>query len=192
MSHHHLPALTQDNFGDWEMAIISYLMNTADHICVIKQHPDDKDMLTDLKRPTVAADTKEWDTSKHEALGVIMSTASKLHCELILKHCADRKPVYKLWTKICSLHQSCNSSLHHQAYLEFFMMHKMPDESYSAYVAHKEDLYARISCLMPAGQSDVNRRAELTLTTILFGLPYDNHICQTLTTQPTSAISIFA
>ncbi len=41
-----------------------------------------------------------------------MSTASKLHRKVILKHRAERKPIYELWTKIWDSHQSHDYSVY--------------------------------------------------------------------------------
>ena len=78
-SHHHLPTLTHDNFRDWEVAIISFLTNMADHVCVIEQCLGDKNVLANPKQPTNTDDAMKWDASEREALGIIMSTASRLH-----------------------------------------------------------------------------------------------------------------
>lgn len=63
------------------------------------------------------------------------------------------------------------------------MTRKASDDSYSADVARKEGLCARIDRLTLAGQSTTDRSAELTLFAVLFGLPYDDHVRQALTTQ---------
>ena len=67
---------------------------------------------------------------------------------------------------------------------EFFTTCKSPDESYSTYVVCKEGLHARIDHLTPTTQSRADWYAELTLFAILFGLLYNNHVRQALTTQP--------
>jgi len=120
-------------------------------------------------RPTGVTEAGKWDASEREALGIIMSTASKLHREIILKHCANGEPIYKLWTKIYNLHQSRDASLRHQAWMEFFTARKMPDESYSAYMARKEGLCAKIGRLTPSNQTATERYAELTLFAMLCG-----------------------
>ena len=183
MGHHCILILTHDNFSDWEIAIISYLTNTSDHVRVIKQRTNSMGVLADPAQPSDAKEANKWDTSEREALSIIMATVSKLHREVILKHCADKGAVYRLWVKICNSHQSRDASLHHQAWMEFFTTRKAPDESYSAYVMRKEGLGARIERLTPAAQTKAKRYAELTLFTILFRLPYNDHICQALTTQ---------
>ena len=112
--HHRLPMLTHDNPPDREIAIISVLTGAADHVRVIEQRPDTKDTkeitLIDPIRPST--DVVKWDASECEAMSVIMTTASKLHRDVILKHCAERQPVYKLWTFICDAHQSRDASQH--------------------------------------------------------------------------------
>ena len=115
--HHRLPMLTRDNFPDWEIAIISVLTGAADHVRVIEQRPDPngtkKITLIDPIRPTTPVDdVVKWDASEREAMSVIMTTASKLHRDVILKHRAERQPVYKLWTFICDAHQSRDASQH--------------------------------------------------------------------------------
>ena len=47
-----------------------------------------------------------------------------------------------------------------------------------------EGLWAKIDRLTPAGQTKAEWAAELTLLGILFALPFDNQVCQSLTTQP--------
>src|SRR5258706_6120064 len=141
INHHCLPILSHDNFADWEMAIISFLTGAPDHIRVIEQCPDSANALVDPARPTAPADEVIlWDASECEALAVIMTTASKLHRDVILKHRAERKPVYELWVKICDAHQSRNASLRHQAWMEFFSTRKGADEPYSMYIARKTGL----------------------------------------------------
>lgn len=93
--------------------VISFLTIASGHVRVIEQRPDDKGTLVDPTRPTSAADAAMWDASEREVLGIIMSAASKLHREVILKHRTDKEPIYKLWVKICSLHQSRDASLRH-------------------------------------------------------------------------------
>jgi len=153
MGHHRIPILTHDNFSDWEIAIISYLTITSDHIRVIEQRTNSAGVLADPARPSDAKEANKWDASECEALGIIMATASKLHREVILKHRADKGAVYRLWVKICNSHQSRDASLRHQAWMEFFTTRKAPDESYSAYVTRKEGLGARIERLTPAAQT---------------------------------------
>jgi len=184
MGHHRIPVLTHDNFADWEVAVMSALTNSSDHMRVIEQRADGRGRMTNPTRPTDLTEASWWDASECEALGIIMSTASKLHREIILKHRADREPVYKLWTKICSLHQSRDASLRHQAWMEFFTARKTSDESYSAYMARKEGLCARISRLTPSNQTPTERYAELTLFAMLFGLPYEDNLRQSLTARP--------
>jgi hypothetical protein len=184
MGLHRLPILTHDNSADWEIAVISFLTNASDHSRVIEQRPDGKGTLVDPVRPTHPTEATKWDASECEAFGITMSTALKLHREIILKHRADREPVHKLWVKLCNSHQSRDASLRHHAWLEFFTTRKASDESYSAYVARKVGLCARIDRLTPATQSTADRSAKLTLLAVLFGLPYDDNVLQTLTTQP--------
>ena len=82
------------------------------------------------------------------------------------------------------MHQSRDASLHHQAWLEFFSTHKSHDESYSALASRMEGLWAKIDCLTPNGQTRAERGAELMLLGILFALPFDDHVRQSLTAQP--------
>ena len=103
---------------------------------------------------------------------------------IILLHCEANRPVYQLWTKIGRMHQSRDGSLRHQAWLEFFLARKGPDKLYSELTARMEGLWAKIDRLTPNNQSKVERTVELTLLGILFALPFDDHVCQSLTTQP--------
>ncbi len=166
------------------MAIISVLTGMADHVHVIEQRPDAKDVLIDPACPMAPPDEiAKWDASECEAMSVIMMMASKLHRDVILKHCTARKPVFKLFTFICDAHQSCDASHRHQAWIEFFSLRKAPNETYSAYMTHKEGLGARIEHITPEDQSRVEHFAELKLFSILFGLPYKDTVRQTLVTQ---------
>jgi len=74
--------------------------------------------------------------------------------------------------------------LRHQAWPEFSSMHKVPDKSLAGFASRMEGLWARIDRLTPPNQTKAERGAELTLLGILFGLPFDDHVRQSLTTQP--------
>ena len=65
---------TRTNFTEWGIQVISFFAGAADHVRVIEQRPK----LVDPTHPSVAADRPMWGASER-ALGVIMSTASKLH-----------------------------------------------------------------------------------------------------------------
>src|SRR6266853_4128080 len=117
------------------------------------------------------------------ALGVIMSTASKLHTEILLRHCDSGRPVFELWEKIGSMHQSRDASLRHQAWLQFFSARKSTDESYSELASRMEGLWAKIDRLTPISQTKEEHGAELTLLAILFALPYEDNVRQSLSTQ---------
>ena len=186
MSHHHhgIPVLSYDNFDYWEIQVISFLTGASDHVRVIEPCHDATGRLVDPVCPTDAGEKVKWGLSEREALGIIMSTASGLHHRLILKHRASGEPVYKLWTKICCIHQSHATSFRHQIWLEFFSSRKSPDESYAEFVWRKEGLLAKIDRLTPESQTKAERAAELTLVGILLGLPIDDHIRQALTSQP--------
>jgi len=80
---------------------------------------------------------------------VIMSTASKLHKELVLRHPKSREPVCKLWTKVYSLHESKDASLHYGAWMMLFSAHESPDESYAEYYSRMEGAYAHFGCIIP-------------------------------------------
>ena len=60
-----------------------------------------------------------------------MSTASKLHDEIIIRDCEAARPVFELWEKISSMNQSRDASLRHQMWLEIFSTRKNAGESYS-------------------------------------------------------------
>ena len=182
MGHHRLPVLTYDNFADWEIGIISFLTGAADHVRVIEQRPNAKDELVDPVRPTSPPEeVAKWDSSEREAMSVIMTTASRIHRDVILKHRAERGAVFKLWTKICDAHQSRDASLRYQAWIEFLSWKKTSDETYSAYIASKEGLGAKIERITPVSQPRAEHFAELILFATLFGL--QDSIRQALETQ---------
>jgi len=110
-----VPILTKVNFPKWEIQVISYLTGTADHVRIIEHCWGSNNTLVDPTCPTDTAAQAKWDASEWEALGVIMSTASDLHLEIILRHQTTGDPVYSLWKKICGLHCSADASLHHEA-----------------------------------------------------------------------------
>ena len=140
--------------------------------------------MVDPARPTTPPDAVTlWDASEREAMSVIMTTASRLHRDIILKHRAERGAVFKLWTTICDAHQSRDASLRHQAWIEFFSSKKTSGETYSAYIARKEGLGAKIERITPATQSRADHFAELILFATLFGLPYEDNVRQSLVTQ---------
>jgi len=90
--------------------------------------------------------------------------------------------------KIRSMHQSRDASLHHQAWLEFFSMRKVSDKSYTGFASCMEGLWARINHLTLPNQVKAEHGAELMLLGILFALPFDDHVCQSLTTQPSLSL----
>src|SRR5258706_5954389 len=126
-----LPILSCDNFNDWKIQVIAYLTGIADHVRVISRCPNAAGVVCDLVCPTNAAEAAKWDASECMALGVIMSTASKLHGKIMLQYSEAAGPVFGLWDKISSMHQSRDVSLHHQVWLQFFSTCKNADESYS-------------------------------------------------------------
>ena len=178
-----LPVLSRDNFPDWEIQVIAFLTGAADHVRVIERRHGANNTLVDPAAPTDANELTRWNASEREAMGVIMSTACKAHRELILRHRDAGKPVFQLWTKICSLYQSRDAAHRHEAWLEFLACRKAPDELYSAYGARVEAAYAKIERITPSNQTAAERAAELTLFALLSGLSFDDPIRQSLTTQ---------
>ena len=59
----------------------------------------------------------------------------------------------------------------------------VPNKSYSAYVARKEGLGARIDCITTVDQPRADHFAELILFATLFSLPYEDAVRQALTMQ---------
>ena len=110
-----LPILTEENFADWEMQIITYLTGAQDHICVITPV---KQANNTYKDPAPTADEKKaanleianWQKSECIITGCLMATAGKLHQEAILKHRQSSEPVYQLYSKISTYHQQCDAS----------------------------------------------------------------------------------
>ena len=64
----------------------------------------------------------------------------------------------------------------------FFSTRKTPNESYSAYVARKEGLGARVDRITPVDQPRADHFAELILFATLFSLPYEDVVRQALMT----------
>ena len=84
--------------------------------------------------PTVAAEAAKWDAFYRMALGVIMSTASKLtqsDCLLAL---------HENWQY--SMGQSRDAPLRHQAWLNLFSTRKSPHGFSSALASRMEGLWA--------------------------------------------------
>ena len=103
--YHGLPTLSHDNFNEWKIQVIMYLTSVADHVWVILHHPNALSVVSNPRHPVNATEAAEWDMLECMAFGVIISTASKLHDKIILLHCDANRPIYKLWVKICSMHQ---------------------------------------------------------------------------------------
>jgi len=80
-----MPVLLCDNFNEWKIQVIAHLTGIADHICIIACCPDAAGIVTDPAHLFDTAEAARWDASECEALGVIMSTALKLHSELVLR-----------------------------------------------------------------------------------------------------------
>ncbi len=178
-----LPVFSRNNFGNWKIQIIAYLTGVTDHVHVISRHPNAASVIVDPAHPTDDTEAAKWDASECMALGVIMSTASKLHGKIILAYCEAATPVFELWEKIGSLHQLHDALLHHQAWLQFFSTCKTSDESYTELSGCVEGLWVKIDCLTPINQTRAEHGAELKLLGCLFALPFDDHVRQSLTMQ---------
>ena len=68
-------------------------------------------------------------------------------------------------------------------------MRKGPDKLYSELTARMEGSWAKIDHLTLNNQSKAECAVELTLLGILFALPFDDHIRQLLTTQPSLTLN---
>ena len=81
-----------------------------------------------------------------------------------------------LWNEIRSLRRSANAALRHEAWLEFLSIRKSPSEFYTEYPNRLDAAYAKIERIPRENQTSTQRSSEP-------GLPFDDHIRQTLTTQ---------
>jgi hypothetical protein len=127
-SYAHIPVLGKDNFMKWEIQVEAYLTGSADHIRIIRCTKGTDGKYTDPVAPTDADERKAWDKSERVAQGVAMATASDLHLELI--HKLKEGSVWKLWSEIKVQHEQHDASLQHEAWMQLFVIHKKPGESY--------------------------------------------------------------
>ena len=142
-----LLVLSHNNFNDWKIQIIAYLTVVSNHVHVISCCANRAGIIVNPLHPTNSVKVAKWDVSDCMALGVIMSTVSKLHSEIVLCHCEAARPVFKLWEKISSMHQLHDALLCHPAWLEFFSTHKNADKLYLGLASQMEGLWAKIDRL---------------------------------------------
>ena len=126
-----VPILTKDNFMKWEIQVHAYLTGAADHVWVIQHTKGSDGKYVNPIQPTNLDELKDWNKSKHMAMGVIMVTASNLHLKLV--HKMGEEPVWELWKAIEAQHQQHDASLWHEAWMQLFAIWKRPDEGYVDY-----------------------------------------------------------
>ena len=95
--------------------MIVYLTSVANYVRVIARRPNAAGVFSLTRCALPRQRRTKWDTSERMVLGVIMSTVPRLHGEMTLLHCEANWPVYRLWTKIASMHQSLDAPLRRQA-----------------------------------------------------------------------------
>jgi len=170
-----IPKLTKLNYYDWAMQVKAYLMGPADHWHVIEG--DEKaDGSYDQPEPPTDKTSKEWidwRKSKCMACGVIMATARQLHGELILQ---NKGKLYNMWKAIEAQHLQHDASLHHEAWMQFLALHKKVEERYADWFHCIKSTYAKVLHITPKNQTAKQHGQELTLFTILSGLPHDNSL----------------
>jgi len=169
-----VPVLTRVNFPKWE---IQDLTGTADHVRVIERRRGSNNTFVNPARPTDI-----------EACP-LCPIGKRLHLEIILRHRTSGNPVYSLWTKIRSLHRSADVSLRHEAWLEFLALRRAPTEPYTEFCNRIDSGNAKIERITPSNQTAAQRGEELRLFALLSGLPFDDHIRQSLTTQSDLALA---
>jgi hypothetical protein len=194
--HAGLPYLTEDNFVDWEMQVIAYLTGIQDHARVITPvrqangkgkllapiQPDpanDSDSADDKQK--AAEEIQNWHKSERIVLGCLMATAGNLHREAILKYRQTGGPIYTLYAKICDYHQQGDAG--HSAWMSFLAIRKLATESYMTYYRRLKFAYEKIDRITPAEQSPEDWARQLTLYILLSGLPHDDTLRTSLTTQ---------
>jgi hypothetical protein len=163
-----VPKLTKLNYPDWAMQMEAYLTGAADHWRVIEG--------------AEKADGPPTDKTSTDciACGVIMATARELHAELILQN--KGKP-YDMWKAIEAQHLQQDASLRHDAWMQLLALRKKVDETYIDFFRRVEGAYARVHHITPKDQTSEQRGQELTLFTVLSGLPHDDSLRRSLTAQ---------
>jgi len=124
-----------------------------------------------------------WVKSEHIVLGCLMATAGNLHRETILRHQSDGAPMWTLYTKICNYHQQRNASQRHEAWMRFLAMCKSSTKNYMTFYHHVESAYDKILRITLSNQMPEDRTRELVLFAILSGLPHDDLLRMSLSTQ---------
>jgi hypothetical protein len=179
-----VPKLTKLNYPNWAMQIEAYLTGAADHWRVIKGAKTADGSYAQPVPPTDRTSTEwtNWKRSEHTACGVIMATAGELHGELILQN--KGKP-YDMWKVVEAQHLQQDASLRHDAWMQLLALCKKVDKTYIDFFRRVESTYTRVHCITPKDQTPEKHGQELTLFTILSGLPHNNSLCRSLIAQRT-------
>ena len=109
----------------------------------------------------------DWKKSERVACDVIMATASELHAETVLEH--KGRP-YDMWKAIEAQHLLRDTSLRHEAWMQFLALHKRADKTYVDYYWCVNATYAKVKCIMPKNQTSEQRGHEFMQFQILSGL----------------------
>ena len=179
-SYSHVPILTKDNYGSWQLSIRAYLTPNK-HMHVILHKKDSASMLHDPVAPTDAVKKERWEQSEAHAMGVIMGTAADLHFELISKHAEGA--VWPLWKAIKDKHILKDASLCHEAWMHLLSIRKVPEEVYLDMYRRVDEAHGKIDHITPDNQSKEMRSDEIMLFTILNRLPADDRLHNQLVAQ---------
>jgi hypothetical protein len=157
------------------MQVKAYLTGAADHWHVIKgaEKPDGS-----YDQPVPPADKKstewlDWKKSECVACSVLMATAGEIHTEIILR--SKGKP-YDIWKAIEGQHLQQDTSLRHKAWMQLLALRKKVNKVYVDFYRCVKSGYARVHRITPKNQTAEEHGQELTLFTILSGLPHDDSL----------------
>ena len=169
----HIPVLTKEIFLEWQIGVRAYL-RPGKHLRIIRSGKGSDGAPLDPTPPTNLDELKRWEDSEEIAMGVIIATASKLHLELVSKY--EDGSVWELWKAIEANHVTHDASLRHEAWVQLFGMQKRSDEGYADFYRRGSDARSRIEHVTPSNLTPQQRSDELLLTTLLYGLPTDDHL----------------
>ena len=176
----HVPALTKDNYSQWQMAVKAYL-TPHDHVRVIKRTMDSTGALADPVTPTDADELAWWIASEQHAMGVIMGTAYDLHFELLSRHEYGR--AWPLWRDIEAQHITPDGGQRHEAWVQLFGIRKRSGESYVDLYRCIDNARSRINRVTPVNQTAEERSNEITLFSLLMALPAEDPLRRQLVSQ---------
>lgn len=163
--------LADGNYHEWKASLEEYL-TPNDHVRVIRRTKSSMGALVDPVPPTDPDDLVRWNQSEKIAMGVIASTATDLHLELLYKY--KNGSVWELWKAIEARHVQQDGFLYHQACVHLFSIRKRPDERYVDYFGRINDARIRIDRVTPSSLTPEQLMDQLLLFTLLTGLRSDD------------------